>query len=179
MPPWRCIERTRASTTRRNGSVCASWQSIHALLPSARPASTITGTPQRQEQKILLAKHITLAKELSKPLIIHDREAHRDCFDALWAGGAEEVSGVFHAYSGSVEMMHEAVAHGFYIGLGGVVTFKNAKTAKEVAKQVPLDRLLLETDCPYMTPVPFRGRRNEPSYVLTSPKRSLAYARST
>ena len=62
-------------------------------------------------------------------------------------------------------MMHEAVAHGFYIGLGGVVTFKNAKTAKEVAKQVHLDHLLLETDCPYMTPVPFRGRRNEPSYV--------------
>lgn len=122
-----------------------------------------TATPE--EQKILLAKHIALAKELSKPLIIHDREAHRDCFDALWAGGAEEVSGVFHAYSGSVEMMHEAVAHGFYIGLGGVVTFKNAKTAKEVAKQVPLDHLLLETDCPYMTPVPFRGRRNEPSYV--------------
>ena len=113
-----------------------------------------TATPE--EQKILLAKHIALAKELSKPLIIHDREAHRDCFDALC---------VFHAYSGSVEMMHEAVAHGFYIGLGGVVTFKNAKTAKEVAKQVPLDRLLLETDCPYMTPVPFRGRRNEPSYV--------------
>ena len=122
-----------------------------------------TATPE--EQKILLAKHIALAKELSKPLIIHDREAHRDCFDALWAGGAEKVSGVFHAYSGSVEMMHEAVAHGFYIGLGGVVTFKNAKTAKEVAKQVPLDHLLLETDCPYMTPVPFRGRRNEPSYV--------------
>lgn len=122
-----------------------------------------TATPE--EQKILLARHIDLAKALDKPLIIHDREAHRDCFDALWAGGAETVGGVFHAYSGSVEMMHEAVAHGFYIGLGGVVTFKNAKTAKEVAKTVPIDRLLLETDCPYMTPVPFRGKRNEPGYV--------------
>ena len=61
--------------------------------------------------------------------------------------------------------MHEALAHHFYIGLGGVVTFKNAKTAKQVAQEVPLDRLLLETDCPYMTPVPFRGKRNEPSYV--------------
>lgn len=122
-----------------------------------------TATPE--EQKILLARHIELAKALDKPLIIHDREAHRDCFDALWAGGAEQVGGVFHAYSGSVEMMHEALAHNFYIGLGGVVTFKNAKTAKEVAKAVPLDRLLVETDCPYMTPVPFRGKRNEPSYV--------------
>lgn len=122
-----------------------------------------TATPE--EQKVLLARHIELAKALDKPLIIHDREAHRDCFDALWAGGAEAVGGVFHAYSGSVEMMHEAVEHGFYIGLGGVVTFKNAKTAKEVAKTVPLDHLLLETDCPYMTPVPFRGKRNEPSYV--------------
>lgn len=122
-----------------------------------------TATPE--EQKLLLAKHIELAKALNKPLIIHDREAHRDCFDALWTGGADTVGGVFHAYSGSVEMMHEAVSHGFYIGLGGVVTFKNAKTAKEVAKAVPLDRLLLETDCPYMTPVPFRGKRNEPSYV--------------
>ncbi|MDO4281245.1 MAG: TatD family hydrolase [Peptococcaceae bacterium] len=122
-----------------------------------------TATPE--EQKILLARHIDLAKELDKPLIIHDREAHRDCFDALWAGGAEAVGGVFHAYSGSVEMMHEAVAHNFYIGLGGVVTFKNAKTAKAVACEVPLDRLLIETDCPYMTPVPFRGKRNEPIYT--------------
>ena len=102
---------------------------------------------------------------MKKPLIIHDREAHRDCFDILWQNQAEEVGGVFHAYSGSVEMMHEAIAHQFYIGLGGVVTFKNAKTAKEVAKAIPLDRLLLETDCPYMTPTPFRGKRNEPSYV--------------
>lgn len=122
-----------------------------------------TATPE--EQKVLLARHIELAKELKKPLIIHDRDAHRDCFDTLWANGAEAVGGVFHAYSGSVEMMHEAIAHGFYIGLGGVVTFKNAKTAKQVAKEVPLDRLLLETDCPYMTPVPFRGKRNEPIYT--------------
>ncbi len=122
-----------------------------------------TATPE--EQKALFIRHIELAKALKKPLIIHDREAHRDCFDILWQNQAEEVGGVFHAYSGSVEMMHEAIAHQFYIGLGGVVTFKNAKTAKEVAKAIPLDRLLLETDCPYMTPTPFRGKRNEPSYV--------------
>lgn len=122
-----------------------------------------TATPE--EQKILFKRHIELAKALDKPLIIHDREAHRDCFDTLWENGAEAVGGVFHAYSGSVEMMREAVEHGFYIGLGGVVTFKNAKTAKQVAAEIPLDRLVIETDCPYMTPVPFRGKRNEPSYV--------------
>lgn len=122
-------------------------------------------TASHEEQCALLARHVALAKALHKPLIIHDRDAHRDCFDTLWANGAEEVGGVFHAYSGSVEMMQEAVAHGFYIGLGGIVTFKNAKTVKEVAQAMPLDRLLLETDCPYMTPVPFRGKRNEPAYV--------------
>lgn len=122
-------------------------------------------TASHDEQQALLLRHIELARALKKPLIIHDRDAHRDCFDTLWCGHAEDIGGVFHAYSGSVEMMHEALDHGFYIGLGGVVTFKNAKTAKEVAKAIPLDRLLVETDCPYMTPVPFRGKRNEPSYV--------------
>lgn len=122
-----------------------------------------TATPE--EQKEVFARHIALAKALKKPLIIHDREAHRDCFDWLWQHGAEEVGGVFHAYSGSVEMMREAIEHHFYIGLGGVVTFKNAKVAKQVAKEIPLDRLLLETDCPYMTPVPYRGKRNEPIYT--------------
>lgn len=117
------------------------------------------------KQKWLFAAQIELARQLNKPLIIHDREAHRDCLDVLWANGAEAVGGVMHAYSGSVEMMQEVIAHHFYIGLGGVVTFKNAKTAKRVAQEVPLDRLLLETDCPYMTPVPFRGKRNEPAYT--------------
>jgi TatD DNase family protein len=119
----------------------------------------------REEQAMVLALHVDLARRLGKPLIIHDREAHRDCFDQLWAAGAQEVGGVFHAFSASVEMMEEALAHNFYIGLGGVVTFKNAKVPKQVACQVPLDRLLIETDCPYMTPVPFRGKRNEPAYV--------------
>lgn len=122
-------------------------------------------TAEKDVQQALFTRHIELAKKVHKPLIIHDREAHRDTLDTLWAGGAEEVGGVLHAYSGSVEMMEEILAHGFYIGLGGVVTFKNAKTAKEVAKAIPLDRLLIETDCPYLTPTPYRGKRNEPSYV--------------
>ena len=148
------------------------WQRLVALAHHERViAIGETGldyywdTASHEEQIKLLEKHIALAKELQKPIIIHDRDARRDCFDTLWKNGAEEVSGVFHAYSSSVEMMHEAIEHNFYIGLGGVVTFKNAKTAKQVAKEVPLDRLVVETDCPYMTPVPFRGKRNEPSYV--------------
>lgn len=116
-------------------------------------------------QKIAFEKQIALAKELKLPLIIHSREAHRDTLDILKACGAEEVGGVFHAYSGSVEMLDEVLAMNFYIGLGGVVTFKNAKKAVEVAKAVPMDRLLIETDCPYMTPVPYRGKRNHPKYV--------------
>ena len=116
-------------------------------------------------QKVAFEKQIALAKELKLPLIIHSREAHRDTLDILKACGAEEVGGVFHAYSGSVEMLDEVLAMNFYIGLGGVVTFKNAKKAVEVAKEVPMDRLLIETDCPYMTPVPYRGKRNHPKYV--------------
>jgi len=117
-------------------------------------------------QKEAFIAQIELAKKLKLPLIIHNREAHRDTLDILRAYHAEEVGGVFHAYSGSVEMLTEVLGLNFHIGLGGVVTFKNAKKAVEVAEAVPLDRLLIETDCPYMTPVPYRGKRNHPQYVL-------------
>ncbi|MFM9413831.1 TatD family hydrolase [Peptococcus simiae] len=122
-------------------------------------------TSGKEAQMTLLRDHIDLAKAVNKPIIIHDRDAHRDCLDTLWANDAQSVGGVFHAYSGSVEMMEEILAHNFYIGIGGVVTFKNAKTIKEVAKAVPLDRLVIETDCPYLTPAPYRGKRNEPAYT--------------
>ena len=123
-------------------------------------------TSTKEEQQLVFVKHIELAKSINKPLIIHDREAHRDTCDILWGNKAEIVSGVFHAYSGSLELTKEILNHNFYISLGGVVTFKNAKTVKEVAKTIPLDRLLIETDSPYLTPEPFRGKRNEPSYVI-------------
>lgn len=122
-------------------------------------------TASKEAQKALLKEHIDLAKAVQKPLIIHDRDAHRDSMDTLWANDAQAVGGVFHAFSGSLEMMEELLAHHFYIGIGGVVTFKNAKTIKRVAQAVPLDRLLIETDCPYLTPTPFRGKRNEPAYT--------------
>lgn len=115
-------------------------------------------------QKDIFVKQIKLANELGLPIEIHDREAHKDCFDIL----KEHNDGsdvVFHCFSGSVEFAKECVREGWYIALGGVVTFKNAVKTKEVAKEIPLEMLMLETDSPYLTPVPFRGKENQPAYV--------------
>ena len=106
---------------------------------------------------------MALAAELALPVIVHERDAHADGMAAV-----EEfptVTGVFHCYSGSLEMAKELVKRGWYIGFTGVLTFKNARKAVEVASQLPLDRLVLETDCPYMAPEPFRGKRNHPGYL--------------
>lgn len=116
-------------------------------------------------QKEAFEAQIALARELKLPLIIHDREAHRDTLDMLSACKAAEVGGVMHAYSGSAEMVREVLDLNFYVAFGGVLTFKNARKTVEAAEKVPLDRLLIETDCPYMTPTPFRGKRNHPKYV--------------
>lgn len=115
-------------------------------------------------QKDVFVKQIRLANELHLPIVVHDREAHKDTFDLL----VEHNKGskvLFHCFSGSVEFMRECVKQGWYIALGGVVTFKNAVKMKEVAKDVPLDKLVLETDAPYLTPVPYRGKPNTPAYV--------------
>ncbi len=120
--------------------------------------------PKNIQQEAFEAQ-IALARELKLPLIIHDREAHRDTLDMLASCGAAEGGGVMHAYSGSAEMVREVLDLNFYVAFGGVLTFKNAKKSVEAAEAVPLERLLIETDCPYMTPVPFRGKRNHPKYV--------------
>lgn len=114
-------------------------------------------------QKEVFVKQIKMAKRLDLPIAVHDREAHKDCFDILKENNAKKV--LFHCFSGSVEFMRECVKEGWYIALGGVVTFKNAVKMKDVAREVPLDRLVLETDSPYLTPVPFRGKPNKPAYV--------------
>ena len=114
-------------------------------------------------QKEVFIKQIKMAQRLNLPIVVHDREAHKDCFDILKENKAENV--LFHCFSGSVEFMKECVREGWYIALGGVVTFKNAVKMKDVAREVPLDKLLLETDSPYLTPVPFRGKPNKPAYV--------------
>lgn len=116
-------------------------------------------------QKEVFRKQIALAKEVGLPIVIHNRDATEDVVSILREEGAEEVGGIMHCYTGSAEIAQECINMNFYLSFGGPVTFKNAKKPKEVVKQIPNDRLLIETDCPYLTPHPYRGKRNEPSYV--------------
>ncbi|WP_449538318.1 TatD family hydrolase [Ferdinandcohnia sp. Marseille-Q9671] len=116
-------------------------------------------------QKEVFRKQIALAKKVKLPIIIHNREATADIIEILEEENAREVGGIMHCFTGSVEVAKQCMDMNFYISFGGPVTFKNAKKPKEVAVEIPLDRLLIETDCPYLTPHPFRGKRNEPSYV--------------
>ena len=117
--------------------------------------------PKDRQQEVF-ADQLELARELSLPVVVHDREAHADTLSFL---RQYRPAGVVHCFSGSWETAKEILNLGMYIGLGGVVTFKNARHPVEVAKNIPLDRLLLETDCPYMAPVPFRGKRNDSSLI--------------
>ena len=117
----------------------------------------------RDLQKAAFRAQMKLAQELNLPVIVHEREAHADALEIL--DEFPTVTGVFHCYSGSAEMAKELVRRGWYIGFTGVLTFKNAKKALEVAQTIPHDRLVLETDCPYMAPEPFRGKRNHPGYL--------------
>jgi TatD DNase family protein len=128
----------------------------------------------RETQIAAFEQQVEIANAHSLPVIIHDREAHCDTLEVL---KRLKPAGVVHCFSGSVEMAREVLKLGMYIGLGGAVTFKNAKTPVEVAKMVPADRLLMETDCPYMTPVPFRGKRNDSSKIAYSAEK-IAEVRS-
>jgi len=121
--------------------------------------------PPKEFQKEVFTKQIRLAKKLNLPIIIHDRDAHGDILDILKKEWTKDLRGVFHSYSGSVEMAFQVIEMNFYISLGGPVTFKNAKKPKEVVKAVPIEKLLIETDSPYLTPEPYRGKRNTPVYV--------------
>ncbi|WP_431793377.1 TatD family hydrolase [Bacillus altitudinis] len=116
-------------------------------------------------QKEVFRRQIALAKEVNLPIIIHNRDATEDVVTILKEEGAAEVGGIMHCFTGSLEIAKACMEMNFYISFGGPVTFKNAKKPKEVVKDIPSDRLLIETDCPYLTPAPFRGKRNEPSYV--------------
>ncbi|MCK1995395.1 TatD family hydrolase [Peribacillus muralis] len=119
----------------------------------------------KEVQVEVFRKQIRLAKKVGLPIVIHNREATADIVKILKEEEASSVGGIMHCFSGSAETALECINMNFYISLGGPVTFKNAKKPKEVAAAVPLDRLLIETDCPYLAPHPFRGKRNEPSYV--------------
>ncbi len=117
------------------------------------------------EQKKVFIRQIELANKYNKPIIVHSRDAIQDTLQLLKENPSEN-KGILHCFSSSVEMAREFVKLGYMISLAGPVTFKNAHTPKEVAKDVPLDFLLIETDCPFLTPHPFRGKKNEPSYVV-------------
>ena len=119
--------------------------------------------PPRTVQLPAFRRQLALARELSMPVIVHEREAHADAMELIRE--FSDVRGVFHCYSGALEQAKELVRRGWYIGFTGVLTFKNARKAVEVAEWLPLDRILIETDCPYMAPEPYRGRRCDPRLV--------------
>lgn len=119
----------------------------------------------KEIQKLWFRAQVQLALDLELPMLIHSREASKDTFDILADMKADQVGGVIHCFSGSVETAKKYVDLGYYLGIGGVVTFDNAKKLVEVVKEIPLDHLLLETDAPYLAPKPHRGKRNDSSYM--------------
>jgi TatD DNase family protein len=110
-------------------------------------------------------EQIGLAKELGLPIVVHDREAHQETLEMLKSEKAEECGGIIHCFSGDYEMAKACIEMGFYISVPGSITFKNTESFREIVKRIPLESLLVETDAPFLTPEPFRGKRNEPSYV--------------
>ena len=123
------------------------------------------GDVEKSLQKMWFSQQIELAKAVRLPIIVHDREAHGDCVDILRSENARDVGGILHCFSGSREMARDILDMGMYIGIGGTVTFKNARKVKEVAEYVPLESIVLETDAPYLAPEPFRGKRNSSDLI--------------
>lgn len=119
----------------------------------------------RDIQKQAFIEQIKLAHEIGKPIIIHDRDANQDVIDIVKRNRAGRNGGIMHCYSGSLPLAIEFIKEGFYISLAGPLTYKNARKPQEIAVKIPIDRLLVETDCPYLTPEPLRGRLNEPAHV--------------
>ena len=151
-----------------NDAVLEEYRSLCKRNPKVRAIGEIgldyhyEDIPRELQQKAFRAQ-MALAAELELPVIVHEREAHGDGMDIVRE--FPSVRGVFHCYSGSAEMAKQLVELGWYIGFTGVLTFKNARRAVETAMAIPLERIVLETDCPYMAPAPFRGRRNDPGYL--------------
>jgi len=119
----------------------------------------------RDVQRDVFVRQIEVAKELNLPIVVHSREAHKDTLDVLFERAVGEIPVLIHCYSGSVEMSRILRKHGIYISVGGVITFQNAKKLVEVVKEYPLELLMLETDSPYLTPHPYRGKRNDSTYL--------------
>ena len=151
-----------------NGTVLEEYRTLCKLNPKIKAIGEIgldyyyEDIPRELQLKAFRAQ-MALAAELDLPVIVHERDAHADGLAVV--DEFPNVKGVFHCYSGSLEMAKELIKRGWYIGFTGVLTFKNAKKAVEVAANIPLERIVLETDCPYMSPEPFRGKRNDPTKV--------------
>jgi TatD DNase family protein len=125
----------------------------------------------REVQLKRFREQIGLARELELPIVVHDREAHQETLEILRSEKAEEFGGIIHCFSGDYEMAKVCIDMGFYISVPGSITFKNAEVFREIVKRIPLESLLVETDAPFLTPEPFRGKRNEPSYVQYTAKK--------
>ena len=121
--------------------------------------------PDPEIQKHWFVRQLDLAGEVNLPIVVHSRDAAKDTLDIIKASGARDMGGVIHCFSYGVDQAREYLDMGYFLGIGGVLTFKNAKKLKEVAEYAPMDRLVLETDCPYLTPVPYRGKRNSSLYL--------------
>ena len=119
--------------------------------------------PSKDIQKKVFRQQMKLAEKLNLPVVIHDREAHGDTLEIIKE--FPNVKGIVHCFSGSTEFAMECIKHGYYIGITGVLTFKNAKKLVDVCREIPAERMLVETDCPFMAPVPFRGKRNKSDYI--------------
>jgi TatD DNase family protein len=119
----------------------------------------------REVQDQVFRRQIQLARELHLSVVVHDRDAHWETIEVLRSEKAFEVQGILHCFSGDYQMAKDAIDMGFYISISGIVTFRNADSLREVIKKIPLENLLVETDCPYLAPIPMRGKRNEPAYV--------------
>jgi TatD DNase family protein len=151
-----------------NEDVLEAYRKLCKLNPKVKAIGEIgldyhyEDVPRQIQRKAFIAQ-LELARELDLPVIVHEREAHEDGLRIV--DEFPTVKGVFHCYSGSLEMAKELVKRGWYIGFTGVLTFKNARKAIEVAAGIPLERIVIETDCPYMAPVPFRGKRNDPGLL--------------
>jgi TatD DNase family protein len=122
----------------------------------------------REVQLDRFREQIALAKELKLPIVVHDRDAHQETLEILRSEKAEECGGVIHCFSGDYDMAKHCLDMGFYISIPGSITFRNAKPFQEIIRELPLESLLLETDAPFLAPVPFRGKRNEPSYIRST-----------
>lgn len=122
-------------------------------------------TTDPDTQKLWFERQIELARELKLPLVVHSRDAARDTYEMLKSAGSEELGAIIHCFSYSAEQARQYLNMGFYLGIGGVLTFNNARKLKEVVAYAPLEQLVLETDCPYLAPVPYRGKRNDSRYL--------------